>query len=407
MDKNNSLPWTLKYQPQSLSAFGAYKTQLLQMQQFVSNFKKQKKKAMLLCGQTGCGKTAVVYALAKDCNYEIIEMNASDICSKGAILSQLGSAAKQRSLFSMGKILLVDDVDCLSGHADRGAISALEEVAATTAFPLFVTCQDMGDKKLKPLVKIAQIVSFAPLDYKEIYAILQQICAKEDLLYEETALKTVARQVAGDLRAAINDLQLLALSQSKITLRMLDDLGYRNKQESIADALVKIFKIKDAKIAHDALDNVQEDLDHVLLWIDENLPKEYLQPDALVRAYDALSRADVFRGRIRRWQHWGFLVYVHALLSAGVAVSKDERNKESIRYEQTKRLLTLWIAKQKYAKREAIAQKLALQVHCSLKYSIQHVLPYIKLIFQHNQEMSTRIADGLELDPEEITWLQK
>lgn len=403
----NTLPWTLKYQPQSLSAFDTYKTQLLQMQQFVSNFKKQKKKAMLLCGPTGCGKTAVVHAIARDCNFELIEMNASDLCSKNAILSQLGSAAKQRSLFSSGKILLVDDVDCLSGRADRGAISALEEVAATTAFPLFVTCQDMSDKKLKPLVKSAQVVSFAPLEYKDIYAILQQICAKEDIAYEETALKTVARQVAGDLRAAINDLQLLAVYKSKITLGMLDDLGYRNKQESITEALVKIFKIKDPIIARDALDNVQEDLDHVLLWIDENIPKEYMQQEALVRAYNALSRADVFRGRIHRWQHWGFLVYVHALLSAGVAVSKDERNKEPIRYEQTKRLLTLWIAKQKYAKREAIAEKIAVQSHCSTEYCVQNIIPHLKYIFQNNKEMGQEIVEEYELDPDEVAWLQK
>ncbi len=376
------------------------------MQQFVSNFKKQKKKAMLLCGPTGCGKTAAVHAIARDCNYECIEMNASDLCSKNAILSQLGSAAKQRPLFSSGKILLVDDVDCLSGQADRGAISALEEVAAITAFPLFITCQDVSDKKLKPLVKIAQIVSFPPLDYKDIYGILQQISAKEDIAYEETALKTIARQSAGDMRAAINDLQLLALYKEKITLSMLDNLGYRNKQESVEDALVKIFKIKDPIIARNALDNVHEDLDHVLLWIDENLSKEYTNPEALARAYDALSRADVFRGRIHRRQHWEFLVYVQALLSAGIAVSKDERNKEPIHYEQTKRLLTLWIAKQKYAKRQAIAEKVAAQIHTSSSYAIQHIMPHLKVLFR-NKVMAGALAEEYDLDAEEVLWLEK
>jgi replication factor C large subunit len=361
---------------------------------------------MLLCGPTGCGKTAAVHAIARDCNFELIEMNASDLCSKVAILSLLGTAAKQRSLFSSGKILLVDDVDCLSGQADRGAIAALEEVIATTAFPLFITCQDMSNKKLKPLAKSAQVVTFAPLEYTDIYAILQQICAKEDVAYDEAALKTVARQVAGDLRAAINDLQLLALYKSKITLAMLDVLGYRNKEESVADALVKIFKIKNAIIARDALDAVQEDLDHVLLWIDENLPKEYTDPEALVRAYNALSRADVFRGRIRRWQHWRFLVYVHALMSAGVAVSKDERNKEPIQYEQTKRFLTIWLAKQKYAKRQAIAEKIAAQVHTSSSHATQHVVPYLKVMFR-NKAMALALAEEYDLDAEEVGWLQK
>ena len=158
------------------------------------------------------------------------------------------------------------------------------------------------------------------------------------------------------MRAAINDLQ--SLGTEKITLQRFEELGYRNKQESIQEALIKVFKVSDSSIAKTAFQNVQEDIDQIFLWVDENLPKEYTDAESLASAYDALSRADVFKGRIHRWQHWGFLIYVDALLSAGVDVSKKQRNKSPIAYEQTQRLLKIWIAKQKYAKRQAIAEKL-------------------------------------------------
>ena len=81
---------------------------------------------------------------------------------------------------------------------------------------------------------------------------------------------------------------------------------------------------------------VKEDLDESFLWLEENLPKEYEGKD-LERAFDCLSRADVFKGRIRRWQHWRFLVYINDLMTAGIALSKDEKYKKVISYTPQKR----------------------------------------------------------------------
>ena len=404
MDKSETMPWTLKYQPTSLAAYTLHQEQIKQMQSFVENFKKQKRKAMLLHGPTGNGKTVAVHALAKDSNLELIEINASDFRNKEGVLSVIGTASKQMSLFSSGKIILVDEVDGLSGNQDRGGISAIEEVIEATAFPIFLTCHDASDKKIKSLLKKVHAVAFTPLDYLTVAAILKQICTKEAIAFDETAIKTLARQVDGDLRAAINDLQ--SLGREKITMDHINQLGFRNKQESIEDALVKVFKVKDAAVALAAFDNVHEDLDKIALWIDENLPKEYLDPASLAQAYDYVSRADVFTGRIRRWQHWGFLVYVNALLSAGVAVSKTERNKNPVAYQQTQRILKLWIAKQKYAKRLGIAEKIAAKNHVSSSYAVQHIVPYVKHMFRNNQTMREQMIAEFEFDADEIGWLQ-
>ena len=395
-----TLPWTLKYQPKTVSDFPFHTAQIQQMKTFVENFKKQKRKAMLIHGPTGNGKTAAVLALAHDSGLELIEINASDCRNKDAILSVIGSAAKQMSLFFSGKIILIDEIDGLAGNQDRGGIGAIEEIIETTAFPIFLTCQDASDKKIKPLLKKAQAVAFEPLDYTQITEVLKRICSNEKLEYEESALKTLARQADGDLRAAINDLQ--SLSGEKITMQRFEELGYRNKQESIQDALVKVFKISDANIAKTAFQNVQEDMDHIFLWVDENLPKEYLDAESLAQAYNYISRADVFKGRIHRQQHWGFLVYIDALLSAGVAVSKKHRNKNPVVYEQTQRLLKIWIAKQKYAKRQAIAEKLT-SAHMSFREGVKSVV-YIKQMFK-NKEMKDKLIAEFDFDADEVMWL--
>lgn len=396
-----TLPWTLKYQPQSLNDFPFYTNQIQQMKSFVEDFKKQKRKAMLIHGPTGNGKTAAVQALAQDMQLELIEINASDYRNKDAIFSIIGTAAKQMSLFFSSKIILIDEIDGLAGNQDRGGISAIEEIIDTTAFPIFLICHDASDKKIKPLLKKTHLVAFEPLDYTQITGVLKKICAAEKVDYEERALKTLARQADGDLRAAINDLQ--TLSNEKITLQRFEELGYRNKQEAIQNGLVKVFKVSDANIAKTAFQNVQEDIDQIFLWVDENLPKEYPDAESLASAYDKLSRADVFKGRIHRWQHWGFLVYIDALLSAGVAVSKKQRNKNPVAYEQTQRLLKIWIAKQKYAKRQAIAEKLTF-AHLSSSEAVNTVF-YIKQMFK-NKKMKERLIEEFDFDADEVLWLE-
>jgi len=46
-----------------------------------------------------------------------------------------------------------------------------------------------------------------------------------------------------------------------------------------------VFKTTDLKVALSAFDNVDENLDKMSLWIDENLPSEYKNPIELARAY--------------------------------------------------------------------------------------------------------------------------
>src|SRR3989338_6576521 len=88
------------------------------------------------------------------------------------------------------------------------------------------------------------------------------------------------------------------------TKESLEELHERNKVDSIINALIKIFRTTDPKIALSAFENVEENLDEQLLWIDENLPREYTKAEDLANAYDKLSKADVFSRRIRRWQHY-------------------------------------------------------------------------------------------------------
>ena len=200
-------------------------------------------------------------------------------------------------------------------------------------------------------------------------------------------------------------MQALTQDKKELAKECLEELSDRNKTDSIMAALNRIFKTTDLKIAISAFDNVEEDLGEQMLWLDENLPKEYTKPEELAKAYEMLSKADVFNRRIKRWQHYRFLVYINALITAGIASAKKEKYRELVQYKPTGRILKLWWAKQKSMKKKAIAEKIALKTHSSKKEILKSTMPYLPVLFR-NKDMAKYLVKELDLDNEEAKWIK-
>lgn len=398
--------WTQKYVPKNTKEVFGQNKAVSQLMDFVSNYKSKSSKCCLLHGGVGSGKTSSVYAVANELNLELIEMNASDFRNKDMIESFLGTAINQQSLFFKSKIILVDEIDGISGTKDRGGLQAITKLLDKSTYPIICTVNDAYDQKLSSLRKKCYIVEFSTLDYRTIANNLKRILDNEGCKSEEDALKALARRAGGDMRACINDLQTLTASgQKDLTMTAVKEMenNERNKTENMMNAMLKIFKTTDIHVARTAFDNVDEDIDKIGLWLEENIPKEY-EGENIRDAMMCMSKADVYKGRIRRWQHWRFLVYINALYSAGVALSKDEKYKKFIKYGPTTRILKLWKAKMKYQKRKAIAEKIGEKMHTSSKRMIQDVMPYIKVMCR-NKDTANSIKKEFNLESEEIQWL--
>lgn len=389
--------WTDKHKP--VNKEDLFHPSAKTLVSFLEKFKFQKKKALLLHGPPGCGKTSAVYALAKEKNMELIEVNASDFRNADKINSTVGNAVNQMSLFARQKLILVDEVDGLAGREDRGGVSAIVGLIKKTNFPIVCTANGVWDSKLSSLRKVCTLLSWDPPSNSDIADLLSKILKKENLPIDEKIVKSIARRSGGDVRAAVTDLQVL-IASNKLDSDGVNSVDDRAQTDTMFNALIKILKSSDPILALSALDNVNEDFNQSMLWIEENLPREYSGKDLAV-AFDKLSRADVFLGRIRRWQHWRFMVYASSLITAGVAVSKSEKKPGFTKYEAPKRILKYWMAKQKKALRRSVAQKLAQSVHCSEKKA-NEMLPYLRLFSEKGVDLSY-----LDLSSEELTWLKK
>ncbi len=393
-----------KYKPKNISQLKFQDKALERVRDFIENYKKQKKKALLIYGPTGIGKTCSVYAIAADLGLEVIELNASDVRNKKEIEEKLGNALFQQSLISKGKVILVDEIDGLSGRKDRGGTSALGKLIKKSSFPIIMTAEDPFIRKLSTIKRKSKLIKYEPADTAKLKELLREICEKENIKADETSLMMLARKTGGDVRAAITDLQILSYD-GVLKREEIDALDDRKQTESIKRALTKIFKTKNTEIARNSFDNVSENFDEFFLWIEENLPKEYKKIEDLEKAYDALSLADVYRGKIRRWQHWRYLVYMKDLLTAGIALAKKEKYKDFNEYKRNSRLLKIWIANAKNAKRKSIAEKWASLTHTSSNKAFKDIF-FLKNIFK-NKEFGKQITNELNLEKEEVQWLKK
>lgn len=393
-------PWSEKYRPEKISEIANQEEAKLKLLNFVKNFKKQRKKAMLLFGPTGSGKTALVYALASELKLEILEINASDFRNKQQIQNILGQALKQCSLFAKGKIILVDELEGISGQEDRGGLQELLKLIDTTSYPIILVCIDPSQDKFRPLLKKVEKVELKPLDTNSILKILYRIASKEQITISQNALKKIAELSKGDARAAINDLQTLASTTKNIKDSDLESLGFREKEIKIYEALDKLFKTKDAK---NVFNNIDLDLDEIFLWLDENLPFLYHGTE-LEKAYEMLSLADLYKGRIRKQQHWRFLSYIYDFISQGIALAKKNKKEFFFRYRQPTRLLKIWLVNQKQAKKKEIAKKLASKTHTSVKEAM-YDLDFLKIACK-NKKFYSIFSQELQLDPEQSEWLK-
>jgi replication factor C large subunit len=288
------------------------------------------------------------------------------------------------------------------GTGDRGGTKELAEIVDETRFPLVMTANDAYDSKIKTLRNKAELIEIGSVHTNSIVAHLKQILENEGIEYEESAVKRIARQADGQMRSAINDLQAAAAGKDKLVDADTDVVGVRDSEQEVFEALKMIFKTSNAETARRATDNLSEDPDTFVQWVRENIPREYKKIGDRKRAFDWLSKADIFNGRIRRSMNWKLLKYVYHFSTIGVALSKDEKYDGWTRYQYPSKLKQMGKSRANRNKRDAVSQKIGEKLHISLSTSVQ-TMPFLAKIIEENEE----VAEQLDLEEEDVEFLHK
>jgi replication factor C large subunit len=232
---------------------------------------------------------------------------------------------------------------------------------------------------------------------------LQKICQKEGVKANFEALEQIAQNSRGDVRSAINDLQSLAEATKTLTIDDTAGLTYRNKDVSMDETLRGYFGARSLLEASTLLSRSGVDYDELIMSIGDNLPLRYTDPVELAAAYEFISQADMFRGRVGT-ENWHLLRYFYNALSQAAAVNPKS-------YEPFKfitppiRIITLFWSKGKRSALENICGKIGQKCHVSRKTAKEDFVPFLKMMLA--TPVGAAVASWLELTGDEVGFLEK
>jgi len=403
----NDVLWVEKYRPQKIDdVIGNEEAKAVFVEWLKS--KRRKKKAVLFYGPPGVGKTALANAGASEYGVRIIEMNASDTRTEKAInkIAQPATSFAGLDTFatgSKGNLLFLDEVDGVAGREDRGGIGAIVKIVEASRVPVIMAANDPDLQKIRPLKKVCVLIRFHQVRIPLIIEMLRRICRMEHVEAEFEALERIAQNSKGDVRSAINDLQSLSEAGKVLTLQDTMVLSARNKNIGMEETLRGFFAVKSLAEAENLLRRSSVDYDEFLMSVSDNLPRRYLQLAELAEAYEFVSRADMFRGRIGM-EHWHLLRYFYNSLAEAAAIS-PESYKPFEFISPPIRIITLFWTKGKRAMLDAICAKIALRCHVSRLTAKNDFVPFLKIILEKRR--SNPIVAWLKLEPQEVDYLIK
>ena len=209
----------------------------------------------------------------------------------------------------------------------------------------------------------------------------------------------------GDMRAAVRNLESLALGQDSVTLEMTEDLSPRDTRSDIYDLMKAVFLSGDPSEARKKGMEVDEDPGMVLMWIDENMPTECTDTGDLIRGYEKLSRADIFMSRVYRRQYYRFWSYAKDMMTFGVCASKRSKSRPGTRINFPAYLGRMSRSKKVRMVRDSISLKLAGHLHTTTRRVQNDVVPYVRTMMSNDAELRLHLADELDLDADELAML--
>lgn len=412
------IEWTEKYRPSTLDKVVGNRSAVADLRKWAEAWEEDRgKRAVILVGAPGIGKTSAALALANDFGWGVVEMNASDTRNaesirKVALLGALGETFTNEGEYVTSKegkrkLIVLDEADNLFGREDAGGIGAITETIRSTKQPIVLIVNDYYalTRRSTAIKSLCKTIRFDPLKPSELKTALREIAKMEGFKIDEDALDHIAERVNGDMRAAVNDLQSLAEGKKEVTHDDVVALGYRDARKTIFESVKDILRSGSCRKSRESCMALDESPETLILWIDENLPLEYREPDDLSAGFDALSRADVYLGRVRRKRYYGLWSYASDLMTCGASVAR-----KGSAYGQRSYRFPLWLAKMSRSRAvrrtlRSVCNKIGRETFTSSRVAKSDILPAFSFLFVNDFEFRVVMTVKLDFTDREVAFL--
>ncbi len=339
-----------KYRPQLFSTVVGQSHITTTLKNAIRN--KQLAHAFLFCGPRGVGKTTCARILAKsiNCDHPSAYGEACNTCpscvsfNEGSSLNihELDAASNNsvddiRSLVEQVrfapqpgkyKVYIIDEVHMLSSAAFNAFLKTLEE---PPPYAIFILATTEKHKILPTILSRCQVFDFKRITNQDIMDHLLEICDKENIPAEKSALGVIAQKSEGCMRDALSIMdKMVSFSDGKLSyadtlenLNILDEgyyfkLLHAMRGQNLSDALLIFDEINRKGFEGDLLLNgFSEFIRNLLICKDEKAARLLEVVEEFKQVY--LNEA--------KTSDMGFLVSALNILSESEIQYKASRNK--------------------------------------------------------------------------------
>ena len=213
---NNNEPLAYRMRPKTLEEYVGQEHVLGKDKILYRTIKADRLSSIILFGPPGCGKTSLAKVISETTKYKFYKINA--VTAGVSDIKKVIEETKNFMINPTGKsILFIDEIhrfnklqqDALLPYVENGLIIL---IGATTENPYF--------EVNKALISRSMVIKLNPLTEEDIYKILKNALERKDGLgeysikIEDSTLRKIADISNGDVRTALNGLEIAVLTTS-------------------------------------------------------------------------------------------------------------------------------------------------------------------------------------------------